>query len=252
VIPNPPSLLRRAKRAFTLLEIVLALAVTALLLSGASFFLYSLSSIWLKADTEPTLDQHYRGACRFLEYLILQAKTSSSTSTTSTTSSTTTTSTSTTSTSSSASSSSTSSTSAANVSWGFPPNESTAGTPMMQISLADPLPFFVWDEGPLPNITCWLMLDDKEGLYAVWKSEKESKENPSEIYRTPISKLVTGITYLYYDDSTMLWQEDPLPPSETMTSGTVKGVSFTFNLNGDIRTYKIYFRKKPTSLPLVY
>lgn len=240
----------RFKKAFTLLEIVLALAVTALLLSAASFFLYSLSNIWLRADTEPTLDQHYRGTCRFLEYLILQAKTQSSTSTSTTSTSTTSTTSSTA--TSTATASSTSSTSAGNVSWGFPPNESTAGTPMMQIALADPIPLFVWDEGPLPNLTCWLMLDDKEGLYAVWATKVESKENSSEIYRTPISKLVTGITYLYYDETTMEWQEDAMPPSETMVSGTIKGVSFTFNLNGDIRTYKIYFRKKPTSLPLIY
>ena len=225
---NPPTLLQRKRRAFTLLEIVLSLAITTLLLTGATFFLFSLSNIWLKAETEPSLDQHYFGVTRFLQYVMTQAKTTDS------------------------GSSGSSGGSYANISWGYPPNESTAGDPLIQFSLAEPLPLFVWDEGPLPDLTCWLLLEEDEGLYIVWKPAKESKEYNFDIYRTLISRLVTKISYLYYDDSSETWEEDDSPPSETSVSGTLKAVNFTFNLDSQERVFQVYLQKKPSSIPFIY
>ncbi len=242
----------RKNAGFTLLEIVLSLAVTALLLAGASFFLFSLSNIWLKAETEPGLDQHYLGATRFLEYVLTQAKATSSSSGTSSPGSSANAEQTPQTGASASSSTGASSAKIANVTWGYPPNESTAGSPLMQFTLSEQQPLFVWDDGPLPDLTCWLLLEEDDGLYVVWKAAKQSKENASEIYRTLVSALVTKISYLYYNESNETWEEDELPPSETMTGGTIKGVNFTFDLGGEERVFKIYFREKPSSLPLIY
>src|SRR5687767_12020374 len=70
--PAPPACAgaRRgdSHRGFTLLEILLALALVALLLVSLNTFVFSMSELWGQ-KTEPRLfDQHVRAVTRFLEH----------------------------------------------------------------------------------------------------------------------------------------------------------------------------------------
>ena len=61
--PSPP----RRSRGFTLLEMLLALALVGMLMVGLNTFVFSMSEIWGR-NREPRLfDQHVRAVTRYLE-----------------------------------------------------------------------------------------------------------------------------------------------------------------------------------------
>src|SRR5687767_13678356 len=61
------ALARRARGAFTLIEILLALALVALLLIALNTFVFSMAELWGKRSDVRLFDQHVRAVTRFLE-----------------------------------------------------------------------------------------------------------------------------------------------------------------------------------------
>ena len=55
------------KRAFTLLEILLALALTALVLVSLNTFVFSMGELWGRNADVRLFDRHVRAVTRFLE-----------------------------------------------------------------------------------------------------------------------------------------------------------------------------------------
>src|SRR5512133_366977 len=63
-----PGCPRRAERGFTLLEILLALALVALLLVALNTFVFSMGELWgLRTDVR-LFEQHVRAVTRFLDH----------------------------------------------------------------------------------------------------------------------------------------------------------------------------------------
>ncbi len=63
----------RGRRSFTLLEVMLAVALSTMLLVAVNFFVLSLGELWSGGSEERLFDRHVRGVGRFLETLAAQA-----------------------------------------------------------------------------------------------------------------------------------------------------------------------------------
>ncbi len=63
----------RGRRSFTLLEVMLAVALSTMLLVAVNFFVLSLGELWSGGSEERLFDRHVRGVGRFLETLVAQS-----------------------------------------------------------------------------------------------------------------------------------------------------------------------------------
>ncbi len=63
----------RAGRGFTLLEILLAVALAAMLLVAVNFFVLSMGELWGGGSEERLFDRHVRGVTRFVDALVQQS-----------------------------------------------------------------------------------------------------------------------------------------------------------------------------------
>ena len=63
----------RGRRSFTLLEVMLAVALSTMLLVAVNFFVLSLGELWSGGSEERLFDRHVRGVGRLLETLVEQS-----------------------------------------------------------------------------------------------------------------------------------------------------------------------------------
>jgi prepilin-type N-terminal cleavage/methylation domain-containing protein len=190
---NRPDSQRARARAFTLLEILLALALVSLMLIALNTFVFSMGELWGKNADVRLFDQHVRNMTRFLERELRLAVLPP----------------------------------AARV--GATP---IAGQDIRTLSgpsevlLTFELPggtrLIHWPERPLPEVVCSLQAREREGLVLLWHSRLEKdfeNDPPREVVITP---LVSKLEYEYYDPDFKRWTKEtsikkdaggnPLPP----------------------------------------
>jgi prepilin-type N-terminal cleavage/methylation domain-containing protein len=198
---QPPALDSRG--AFTLLEILLALALVALLLVSLNTFIFSMSELWGQ-KTEPRLfEQHVRAVTRFLERELRAAAHPPA---------------------------------ARSNSTPIALQEIRPQNGLMEKMLTFELPagsrLFTWPERPLPEVVCSFQARQNEGLVLLWHSRLEKNfetESPREMVVTP---LVSGLSYDYYDTDTNRWTTETTlktdPQGQPMTPQRLR-LKFTYN-----------------------
>lgn len=178
--PGPLPVRRGRTRApaggFTLLEILLSLALVGLLLVAMNTFVFSMAEIWGQR-TEPRLfDQHVRAVTRFLERELR----------------------------------------AAALPPAAQPDSTPIGlqevrpqSGMTENMLTFELPagsrLLLWPEQPLPEVVCSFQARPNEGLILLWQSRLERDFETNSPRETLVTPFVTGLAYDYYDDETQRW-----------------------------------------------
>lgn len=195
----------QSRQGFTLIEIVLAISIGSILMVAASFYIFSLTQLYLNTENDPRLEEHMYSVGKTLEYMVSSAidqtpktndpakkpfekftkKTKQKTETT-------------------------------RIVWKNPEELSFADTPLLSLKIpTNGLPLFVWEKGgPLPVITCYIYFRPKEGLFILWQSTAQKEEE--EIQRTLVSSLIKKLTFDYYDAENNSWEhsEEPLETGE--------------------------------------
>ncbi|CAA6678317.1 MULTISPECIES: type II secretion system protein J [unclassified Lentimonas] len=99
------------------------------------------------------------------------------------------------------------------VSWARPPGFSESKEPLLNFKLTQAPPILVGIENaPLLGLDTFLYFDKSEGLSLLWYSIlQEDSEDINDLRRTMISPLVTGIKYIYWDESFERWEEEDQP-----------------------------------------
>ncbi len=175
----PRSISRPQRRAFTLLEILLALSLVGLVLVSLNSFVFSMGELWGRNTDVRLFDQHVQAVTRFLEHELRSAALPPATS---------------------------GSTAA------IAPEEIRAQTGVTETLLTFELPegcrLLAWPDRALPEVVCSLQVRDREGLVLLWHSrlEKRFKEDPPR--EALITPLVTELTYDYYDPSFKNWKHE--------------------------------------------
>lgn len=167
------------RSAFTLLEILLSLALVALLLVSLNTFIFSMGELWGKRTDVRLFDQHVRAVTRFLEHELRAAALPPAARANSTP---------------------------------IALQEIKPQNGMMEKMLTFELPagsrLFTWPERPLPEVVCSFQARPNEGLVLLWHSRLEKNFDSDPPRETVVTPLVTGLTYDYYDVDANRWSTE--------------------------------------------
>lgn len=179
---RPPAPAVRRASGFTLLEILVALALVGLVLVGLNTFIFSMSELWGRRSEARLFDQHVRAVSRFLERELRRAVWPPET---------------------------------APGQAGLSVREVRPRTgstePLLRFELREGGRLLTWPGAPLPEVVCALAVRDGTGLVVLWQSRLETRFGEDPPRETLISPLVTRIQYDYYDDESRTWRTESTP-----------------------------------------
>ena len=168
-----------ASSAFTLLEILLALALTALVLVSLNVFVFSMGELWGRNADVRLFDRHVRAVTRFLEAELRTAALPPA---------------------------------AAAGATPLAPQEITplSGTTanLLTFELPAGSRLLVWPDHPLPEVVCSLQVRPRDGLVLLWHSRLEQKFADDPPRETVVTPLVTALAYDYYDADFRTWKTE--------------------------------------------
>jgi prepilin-type N-terminal cleavage/methylation domain-containing protein len=189
-------------RGFTLLEILLAIALVGLLLVAMNSFVFSMTELWGQRSEPRLFDQHVRAVTRFLDQelrasaLPPAARAGSSP---------------------------------------IALQEIRPQNGMMEKMLTFELPagsrLFDWPERPLPEVVCSFQVRPNEGLILLWHSRLEKNFESDPPRESLVTPLVSALTYDYYDADARRWSTETTvkmdPQGQPMTPQRLR-LKFTY------------------------
>lgn len=164
------------RRGFTLIEMVIAIALGAVIMVAASSLLLSITQLWLKEEHLDDFQGHVHGVRTFLQTHFNESyyKINETLPT---------------------------------VEWSSPPGVQSGGIDESYLS------FFVYTPSPLFRtqslvpLVCYLAFDKNKGLSIIWHSfEKTSESSAPAIFETPLSPWVKGMKLHYYNFDNNHWE----------------------------------------------
>ena len=166
----------KRRAGFTLLEVLLSLALVGLLFVGLNTFIFSMGELWGRNGDVRLFDQHVNAVTRYVGQLLREATLPPAART------------------------------------GSTPIAIQQITPQSAPSdflITFELPrgnrLLNWPDRPLPEVLCSLQARPNDGLYLLWHSRLEARftdDPPRELRLTP---LVASLAYDYYDDNLKKW-----------------------------------------------
>ena len=164
------------ERGFTLIEVVLSMALVALVLVGLNTFIFSMGELWGRNTDVRLFDQHVRAVTRFLERELLHASLPPAAAVNST---------------------------PVGVQPVTPSGKSQENL-ITYMELAGSR-ILRWPDNPLPEVYCSLQVRRDQGLVMLWHSDLENHFNDDPPRETLVSPFVTGLAYDYYDTDFNKW-----------------------------------------------
>jgi prepilin-type N-terminal cleavage/methylation domain-containing protein len=165
---------RRAPAAgFTLIEILLAVALMGGLLLALNMFVFSMGEIWGQNADQRLFDQHVRAVTRHVDGLFRRAAL------------------------------------AAGADSPVAPAEIRAergNEALLTFELPAGDRTLPWPESPLPDVVCSLEAREGRGLVLYWHSRLETRFEDDPPRATLLTPLAVGLSYDYYDDAARSWR----------------------------------------------
>lgn len=170
------------KSGFSMVEMLLALAIGGLLLVGAVSLLVTISQAWAnRPATRDAFDAHVNGVANFLHATLEEASLQSS-----------------------------SRAGSQVIDLQRPVGFSASEAPLIHFYLREAPPLFVWPKGVATRVHAYLYFDEREGLSFLWFSELQEMEkndqgfmepeDEDELRMTPVSTFCSKVFYCYYGD----------------------------------------------------
>jgi prepilin-type N-terminal cleavage/methylation domain-containing protein len=164
------------RRGFTLIEVVLAMALVALILVGLNLFVFSMGELWGKNTDVRLFDQHVRAVTRFLQREMMRATLPPAAAVNAT---------------------------PVGIQPVTPSGRSQENlVTYMELSGSRILR---WPDSALPEVYCSLDVRRDQGLYMLWHSDLENHFNDDPPRETLVSPFVTALAYDYYDPDFTKW-----------------------------------------------
>jgi len=179
-IENRKSKIRPARRAaFTLIEILLALALIGLVFVSLNTFIFSMGELWGRGTDVRLFEQHVRAVTRFLEHELRAAALPPAARANSTP-----------------------------IALQEVKPQSGMTDKMLTFELPSGSRLFTWPDRPLPEVVCSFQVRPNEGLILLWHSRLEKNFDTDPPRETVITPLVTAIAYDYYDAESSRWSTE--------------------------------------------
>ncbi len=182
--PWPAGTTRGRARAFTLLEVLLALCLMAGLLVALNSFVFSMAEIWGSGRDERLFAQHARAVSTYVESLLHEGAAGAS---------------------------------GGGLTVKEVRQESGGEAPELAFTLAEGSRLISWPDAPLPDVQMSLAVDQREnkGLILHWQSLLETRRADEAPRTTVISPFVASVGWDYYDESFRRWETLDEPKRET-------------------------------------
>ena len=227
---------RRRRRAFTLLEILTAIALTGILLTGVTMVSFNILEAWSSQAEDPLFDRHVDGLRRTLEECLAETNDSAS-GATDTSNSTrvgpAVPNTNATTRRSGASATSSTLRTPQAVFSEAPSSVGVTNAPYLRITGSPQ--FLPTDTLPLGYVHGWLRVENEEGLVLYWQTDDERTTNRDDTHRVILSPWVTEARFNAYDDTNDTWTEiDPEDP-DTIENGSAIFMQLTLVHRGQTR-----------------
>jgi len=170
------------RRGFTMLEMLVSLALLGALMVALNTFLFSMTELWGGGRDQRLFDQHARAATALVRNAFEQATYGPSSS-----------------------------------GVALKDVDDGAGTtqPRLSFLLADAGRLADWPEAPLPDVDFNIFVEEGRGIIFQWQSRLELERDKTDKHETVISPFVTAIQYEYYDADLKEWKVEPEPLNET-------------------------------------
>lgn len=195
------------RKGFTLIEVLMAVLLGGLILTAAASFVFGIFHLTIVAEKEPMFEEHVDATSRFLEFAFSSALPAEENTNRNT----------------SANEGgegsdqrqqpdtpnpNDSSSKGSAVAWKRIPGESGLNPEALSFRLSGDLPIFVHEEQAfLPDVECWLVFNEDEGLVLRWRTDEMAEESDDETLTAVISPFVDSLTYWYYDQEDDRWED---------------------------------------------
>lgn len=199
------------KRAFTLIEVLLALAIATLVIVAMSTLLFSMGELWGRNADRNLFDLHTRNVTRFIENELAAAALPPS-----------------------GGSAGAQNTASKSTGSGASGAASTAPVTIQEIrdqagntdnyityEMPNGSRLCVWPDRALPAVVCSLAFREGEGLMLLWHSRFEINYDIDAPRETLITPLVTGMTYDYYDTDAKTWKNETVLQKDNSNQGVL-------------------------------
>ena len=168
------------QRAFSLIEILLAVALLGALLLALNMFIFSMGEIWGRGREQRLFNEHARAVTRHVEKMLWAAALAPA-----------------------PLSGQTAAVTVEEI-------RGESGTePLLTFDLPEGDRILPWPEQALPDVVCSLAAVGNQGLVLYWHSRHEidfAEQAPRSIGLSP---LVTALSYDYYQENLKSWQNQP-------------------------------------------
>jgi prepilin-type N-terminal cleavage/methylation domain-containing protein len=173
--------LRRACRAFTLLEVLLALALLGSLLVALNIFVFSMAEVWGKGREERLFTQHARAVAVHVEEMLRAAALGPE---------------------------------GGGLEMKEVKLETGGEAPQLAFTLAEGSRLLPWPESPLPDVEMSIGVDERAGLRLHWQSLLEMNRDTETPRSVVVSPFVASIGWDYYDENFRRWETLETPKRE--------------------------------------
>ena len=171
----------QGRRGFTLLEVLLALALLGSLLVALNVFVFSMAEVWGRGREERLFAQHARAVSIHVEELLRSAALGPE---------------------------------GDGLEVKEVKLEGGGEAPELAFTLAEGSRLLTWPETPLPDVEMSLGVDEREGLRLHWQSRLEMRRDTEAPRTVIISPFVVSMAWDYYDESFRRWETLDTPKRE--------------------------------------
>lgn len=179
---NRPAATNRS--GFTLVEVLMAIALGTILLVAATGFLSDMAFLYARERHTPATEQHAETLVRFLAHLLRTAEPADQTS----------------------GEPGEGGTGPA-LSWEQLPDASPADDPLLAFRYAEDAPPIDEGEAPVFSRHCYLAYEENLGLVLFWYPEHEREASEAILRRSLLSAQVTALRYYTFDEDREDWEE---------------------------------------------
>lgn len=211
--------------AFTLIEILLALALVSLVLVALNLFVFSMGELWGRNSERRLFDQHVRAVSRFLEHELRGATLPPA-------------------------AVATTAASATPITLEEIRPQNASAEKLLTFDLPAGSRLFTWPDRPLPEVVCSLQVRPNEGLVFLWHSRLEKNFDTDPPRESVVTPLVTALAYDYYDATTSRWTTEATMKTDSQGQQmTPQRLRFTFTYGKLTREAVITLPSPSLALP---
>ncbi|MGF1448094.1 MAG: PilW family protein [Opitutales bacterium] len=185
----------RARSGFTLIEVVVGIAIGGLVLYGMATAVFVVQKLYFDVLNEPFYEEHMQSVNSFMNYAFSSADVQADDS-------------------SEPNPLTGEEGDVATVTFRELPGAGFGDDALISFYLPGDLPILrtlETDEPPFGQVTGYLHFDDDAGLLLFWHGAADDPDEDPDIYQLLISPYVTGVEYCYYDSEDESWdiQDEP-------------------------------------------